>query len=50
MHYMQQKSLGFDKEHIITLPYVTELNDKYDDIPGIDLFKKQSVQLLLIPV
>ncbi|MFI5128754.1 MAG: FtsX-like permease family protein [Chitinophagales bacterium] len=30
MRYMQQKSLGFDKDHIITLPYVTELNDKYD--------------------
>jgi putative ABC transport system permease protein len=30
MRYMQRKSLGFDKEHIITLPYATELNDKYD--------------------
>jgi putative ABC transport system permease protein len=30
MRYMQQKSLGFDKDHIVTLPYVTELNDKYD--------------------
>ena len=30
MRYMQHKSLGFDKEHIVTLPYVTELNDKYD--------------------
>ena len=30
MKYMQNKSLGFDKEQIITLPYVTELNDKYD--------------------
>jgi putative ABC transport system permease protein len=30
MRYMQRKSLGFDKEHIVTLPYVTELNDKYD--------------------
>lgn len=30
MRYMQNKSLGFDKEHIITVPYVTELNDKYD--------------------
>jgi putative ABC transport system permease protein len=27
---MQHKSLGFDKEHIVTLPYVTVLNDKYD--------------------
>jgi len=30
MRYMQRKSLGFDKEHIVTLPYATELNDKYD--------------------
>jgi putative ABC transport system permease protein len=30
MRYMQKKSLGFDKEHIVTLPYVSELNDKYD--------------------
>jgi putative ABC transport system permease protein len=30
MRYMQSKSLGFDKEHIVTLPYAAELNDKYD--------------------
>jgi putative ABC transport system permease protein len=30
MRYMQRKSLGFDKEHIVNLPYVSELNDKYD--------------------
>jgi putative ABC transport system permease protein len=30
MRYMQNKSLGFDREHIINLPYVTQLNDKYD--------------------
>ncbi len=30
MRYMQNKSLGFDKERIVTLPYATELNDKYD--------------------
>ncbi len=30
MRYMQQKSLGFDKDHIITMPYVSGLNDKYD--------------------
>jgi len=30
MKYMQNKSLGFDKERVITLPYVSELNDKYD--------------------
>jgi putative ABC transport system permease protein len=30
MRYMQKKSLGFDKEHILTLPYPSALNDKYD--------------------
>ena len=30
MRYMQTKELGFDKEHIVTLPYATELNDRYD--------------------
>ena len=30
MRYMQNKILGFDKEHIVTVPYTTQLNDKYD--------------------
>jgi len=30
MDYMQDKALGFDKEHIINLPYINALNDKYD--------------------
>ncbi|MEO6537472.1 MAG: FtsX-like permease family protein [Ferruginibacter sp.] len=30
MRYMQNKALGFNKEHIITMPYVSLLNDKYD--------------------
>jgi len=30
MRYMQNKILGFDKEHILTLPYTSALNDKYD--------------------
>ena len=29
MKYMQNKSLGFDKDHVVTIPYVAELNDKY---------------------
>jgi putative ABC transport system permease protein len=29
MRYMQNKILGFDKEHIVTLPYATALNDNY---------------------
>ncbi|HEY0680175.1 MAG TPA: ABC transporter permease, partial [Chitinophagaceae bacterium] len=30
LSYMQQKSLGFDREHVVTLPYNSGLNDKYD--------------------
>ncbi|HKP33136.1 MAG TPA: FtsX-like permease family protein, partial [Chitinophagaceae bacterium] len=30
MRYMQNKSLGFDRDHIVTMPYVNELSDKYD--------------------
>ncbi len=30
LHYMQQKSVGFDKEHIAIIPYNNALNDKYD--------------------
>ena len=30
MRYMQNKSLGYDREHIVTLPYVVELNERYE--------------------
>jgi len=30
MRYMQNKILGFDKDHIITLPYSPQLNDRYE--------------------
>jgi putative ABC transport system permease protein len=30
LHYMQKKSLGFDKEHIVVVPYNAALNDKYE--------------------
>jgi putative ABC transport system permease protein len=30
MRYMQQKELGFDKNHIINLPYTPGLNDRFD--------------------
>ena len=30
MRYMQNKILGFDKEHIVSLPYTTQLNDRYE--------------------
>jgi putative ABC transport system permease protein len=30
MRYMQNKKLGYDKEHILTVPYISLLNGKYD--------------------
>jgi putative ABC transport system permease protein len=30
MRYMQQKDLGFDKNHIVNLPYSSGLNDRFD--------------------
>ena len=30
LHYIQQKSLGFDKEHIVVIPYNNALKDKYE--------------------
>jgi len=30
LHYMQRTSLGYDKEHIITLPYYNYLNSPYE--------------------
>lgn len=30
MSFMQNTSLGFDKEHIVNLPYTTSLNDKFE--------------------
>ena len=30
MRYMQNKILGFDKEHIVSLPYSSQLNDRYE--------------------
>ena len=30
MRYMQNKALGYNREHIVTMPYATELTDKYD--------------------
>ena len=30
MRYMQNKSLGFARDHIVTIPYVNELSPKYD--------------------
>ncbi|HEY6977236.1 MAG TPA: FtsX-like permease family protein [Chitinophagaceae bacterium] len=30
LRYMQRASLGYDKEHILTLPYYSSLNDRYE--------------------
>lgn len=30
LHYMQQKSLGFDRDHIVTLPYNDALTGRFD--------------------
>ena len=30
LHYMQKKSLGFNKDHIVVIPYNNALNDKYE--------------------
>lgn len=30
MRYMQQKSLGFDRDHIVTLPYFTALDNQFE--------------------
>jgi putative ABC transport system permease protein len=30
LHYIQEKSLGFNKEHIINMTYVGSLNDKFE--------------------
>lgn len=30
LHYMQEKSLGFDKDHVAVIPYNGALNDKFE--------------------
>ncbi len=30
MHFMKNASLGYDKDHIVTLPYYPQLNDDYE--------------------
>lgn len=30
LRFMQQKSLGFDREHVVTLPYNVGLNERYE--------------------
>jgi putative ABC transport system permease protein len=43
MRYMQTKSLGFDKEHIVTLPFASELGEKYDAFRS-DLLMNSSIK------
>ena len=30
LHYMQKKSLGFEKDHLVVIPYNSALNEKYE--------------------
>ncbi len=30
LHYMQNASLGYDKDHVVTLPYYGQLNNQYE--------------------
>ena len=30
LRFMQEKSLGFDREHVVTMPYNVGLNEQYD--------------------
>jgi putative ABC transport system permease protein len=43
MRYMQTKSLGFDKEQIVTMSYAPELNDKYNTFRS-ELLQSSSVK------
>jgi putative ABC transport system permease protein len=35
LRYMQNASLGYNKEHIVTLPYYSQLNDQYESFRNI---------------
>ncbi|MEP7253586.1 MAG: ABC transporter permease, partial [Ginsengibacter sp.] len=43
LNYMQETSLGYNKEHIITLPYSNSLNPKYDAFRN-DLLQNTSIK------
>jgi putative ABC transport system permease protein len=42
LRFMQQKSLGFDKEHILTMLYYNSLSDRYESFRN-DLLQNHSV-------
>jgi putative ABC transport system permease protein len=43
LRYMQETSLGYDKEHIITIPYSNFLNNQYESFRN-ELLKNASIQ------
>jgi len=43
LHYMQQTSLGYDKEHIITLPYYNSVNPQYESFRN-DLLQNAGIK------
>jgi putative ABC transport system permease protein len=43
MRYMQNKALGFDREHIITIPYANELAPKFEAFRS-DLLKSNNIK------
>ncbi|MDQ2721102.1 MAG: ABC transporter permease [Bacteroidota bacterium] len=43
LRYMQNTSLGYDKEHIITLPYYNSINPQYDAFRN-DLLQKSGIK------
>lgn len=52
LQYMQNKSLGFDKEHVITLPYYSNLDERWEAFRNDLLLNsnvKQAGRSLLVP-
>ncbi len=43
LHYIQQKSLGYNKDHLINMPYVNALNPRYEAFRA-DLLKNSSIK------
>ena len=43
LKYMQEKSLGFDREHIVTLPYDGALNEKFESFRN-DLISNSNIK------
>lgn len=43
LHYMQNASLGYDKDHIVTLPYNSQLNNQYESFRN-SLLRNSSIR------